>query len=54
MADGRTIETEFSELANYNAENNRARCLIGYQAKLNLAILLSNMSYCMYRFKASN
>lgn len=54
MADRRTIETEFSELANYNAENDRARCLIGYQERLDLAVLASNMSYCMHRFKTNN
>lgn len=54
MADRRTIETEFSELANYNAENNRAHCLTGYREKLDLAVLASNMSYCMKRYGTLN
>lgn len=54
MADRRTIETEFSKLANYNIENDRARCLIGYQERLDLAVLVSNMSYCIHKFKTSN
>lgn len=54
MADRRTIETEFSKLANYNTENDRARCLIGYQERLDLAVLVSNMSYCIHKFKTSN
>lgn len=46
----RTIESDFSLLAYYNAENNRARSLIGFQERLEIAILASNLAYCLERF----
>ena len=46
----RTIETDFSLLTYYNAENNRARSLTGFQERLEVAILASNIEYCLERF----
>ena len=46
----RTIETDFSLLKYYNAENNRARSLAGFQERLEVAILASNMEYCLEKF----
>jgi hypothetical protein len=34
----------------YNAENNRARSLAGFQERLEVAILASNMEYCLEKF----
>ncbi len=50
MALRRTIETDFSLLSYYNAENNRARSLAGFQERLEVAILAYNMAYCLERF----
>jgi len=50
MAIRRTIESDFSLLTYYNAENNRARSLTGFQERLETAILASNMAYCLERF----
>lgn len=46
----RTIETDFSLLKYYNAKNNRARSLAGFQERLEVAILASNIEYCLERF----
>lgn len=46
----RTIETDFSLLKYYHAENNRARSLIGFQERLEIAILASNIEYYLERF----
>ena len=46
----RTIESDFSLLSYYNAENNRARSLAGFQERLEVAILAYNMAYCLERF----
>lgn len=43
MALRRTIESDFSLLSYYNAENNRARSLAGFQERLEVAILAYNM-----------
>ncbi|KRN11638.1 transposase (IS4 family) [Lactobacillus gigeriorum DSM 23908 = CRBIP 24.85] len=50
MAVRRTIESDFSLLTYYNAENNRARSLTGFQARLEIAILAYNLAYCLERF----
>ena len=50
MAIRRTIESDFSLLSYYNAENNRARSLAGSQQRLEIAILAYNMAYCLERF----
>lgn len=50
MAIRRTIESDFSLLTYYNAENNRARSLIGFQSQLEIAILAYNLAYCLERF----
>ena len=50
MAIRRTIESGFSLLTYYNAENNRARSLIGFQSRLEIAILTYNLAYCLERF----
>ena len=50
MAIRRTIESNFSLLTYYNAENNRARSLTGFQARLEIAILTYNLAYCLERF----
>ncbi|MDB6252394.1 IS982 family transposase [Lactobacillus amylovorus] len=50
MALRRTIESDFSLLSYYNAENNRARSLAGFQERLDVAILAYNMAYCLERF----
>ena len=50
MAIRRTIESDFSLLSYYNAENNRARSLAGFQQRLEIAILAYNMAYCLERF----
>ena len=50
MALRRTIESDFSLLSYYNAENNRARSLAGFQERLEVAILAYNMAYCLERF----
>ena len=50
MAIRRTIESDFSLLTYYNAENNRARSLIGFQSRLEIAILTYNLAYCLERF----
>ncbi|PKZ87901.1 hypothetical protein CYJ82_02520 [Lactobacillus crispatus] len=50
MAIRRTIESDFSLLSYYNAENNRARSLVGFQQRLEIAILAYNMAYCLERF----
>lgn len=50
MALRRTIESDFSLLTYYNAENNRARSLTGFQERLEVAILAYNMAYCLERF----
>lgn len=41
----RTIEINFVLLTYYNAENNRVRNLIGFQERLELTILASNLEY---------
>ena len=46
----RTIESDFSLLSYYNAENNRARSLTGFQERLEVAVLAYNMAYCLERF----
>lgn len=46
----RTIDSDFNLLSYYNAESNRARSLIGFQERLEVAILTSNMAYCLERF----
>ncbi|MBI1696128.1 transposase [Lactobacillus crispatus] len=50
MALRRTIESDFSLLSYYNAENNRARGLAGFQERLEVAVLAYNMAYCLERF----
>ena len=50
MALRRTIESDFSLLTYYTAENNRARSLTGFQERLEVAILAYNMAYCLERF----
>ena len=50
MAIRRTIESDFSLLSYYNAENNRARSLAGFQQRLEIAILAYNMAYYLERF----
>ena len=50
MAIRRTIESDFSLLTYYNAENNRARSLTGFQVRLEVAILAYNLAYCLERF----
>ena len=50
MALRRTMESDFSLLTYYNAENNRARSLTGFQERLEVAILAYNMAYCLERF----
>ena len=50
MAIRRTIESDFSLLSYYNAENNRARSLTGFQERLEVAVLAYNMAYCLERF----
>ena len=50
MAIRRGIETNFSLLTYYKAEDNRARSLIGFQQRLEVAILASNLEYCLERF----
>ena len=50
MAIRRTIESNFSLLSYYNAENNRARSLTGFQERLEVAVLAYNMAYCLERF----
>ncbi|KWU07026.1 transposase, partial [Lactobacillus crispatus] len=51
MAIRRTIESVFSLLSYYNAENNRARSLAGFQQRLEIAFLAYNMAYCLERFR---
>ena len=46
----RSIESDFSLLSYYNAENNRARSPVGFQQRLEIAILAYNMAYCLKRF----
>ena len=50
MAIRRSIESDFSSLSYYNAENNRARSLTGFQERLKVAVLAYNMAYCLERF----
>ncbi|QQP29523.1 IS982 family transposase [Lactobacillus ultunensis] len=50
MAVRRTIESDFALLSYYNAENNRARSLTGFQERLEIAVLAYNMAYCLERF----
>ncbi|MGK4036087.1 IS982 family transposase [Lactobacillus crispatus] len=50
MAIRRSIESDFSLLSYYNAENNRARSPVGFQQRLEIAILAYNMAYCLERF----
>lgn len=50
MALRRTIESDFSLLSYYNAENNRTRSLAGFQERLEVAILAYNIAYCLERF----
>ena len=50
MAIRRSIESNFSLLSYYNAENNRARSPVGFQQRLEIAILAYNMAYCLERF----
>ena len=50
MALRRRIESDFSLLSYYNAENNRARSLAGFQERLEVAILAYNIAYCLERF----
>ncbi len=50
MAIRRTIESNFSLFSYYNAENNRARSLTGFQERLEVAVLAYNMAYCLERF----
>lgn len=50
MAIRRGIETNFSLLTYYQAENNRARSLVGFQQRLEVEILASNLEYCLERF----
>ena len=54
MAIRRTIESDFSSLSYYNAENNRARSLTGFQERLKVAVLAYNMAYCLERFNFSS
>ncbi|NHL84031.1 IS982 family transposase, partial [Lactobacillus helveticus] len=42
--------SDFSLLTYYNAENNRARSLIDFQSRLEIAILAYNLAYCLERF----
>src|SRR5699024_5629331 len=49
MAIRRTIESNFSLFSYYNAENNRARSLTGFQERLEVAVLAYNMAYCLDR-----
>ncbi|PXZ33419.1 IS982 family transposase, partial [Lactobacillus helveticus] len=44
MAVRRTIESDFALLSYYNAENNRARSLAGFQELLEVAVLAYNMA----------
>ena len=37
-------------LSYYNAEDNRARSLAGFQDRLEVAVLAYNMAYCLERF----
>lgn len=41
----RTNESDFALLTYYNAENNRARSLTGFQERLEIATLASNLKY---------
>ncbi len=50
MAVRRTIESDFALLSYYNAENNSARSLAGFQELLEVAVLAYNMAYCLERF----
>ena len=50
MAIRRSIESDFSLLSYYNTENNRARSPVGFQQRLEIAILAYNMAYCLERF----
>ena len=50
MAIHRTIESDFSLLNYYNAKDNRARSLIGFQSRLEVEILTYNLAYCLERF----
>lgn len=50
MAIRRSIESDFSLLSYYNAENNRARSPVGFQQRLEIAISAYNMAYCLERF----
>ena len=50
MAIRRSIESDFSLLSYYNAENNRARSPVGFQQRLEIAVLAYNMAYCLERF----
>ncbi|KWU04516.1 transposase, partial [Lactobacillus crispatus] len=45
-----TIESDFSLLGYYIAENTRVRSLAGFQQRLEIAILAYNMAYCLERF----
>lgn len=49
MALRRKIESDFSLLSYYNAENNRASSLAGFQERLEVAILAYNIAYCLER-----
>lgn len=46
----RTIEADFSLLKYYNTENNRARSLTGFQERLEVAVLASNIEDCLEKF----
>lgn len=41
----RTIESDFALLKGYGVENNRARTLVGFQQRLEIAILTYNLGY---------
>ena len=52
---GYTLWTPYRTfLSYYNAENNRARSLAGFQERLEVAILAYNMAYCLERFNQHN
>ncbi|KWU07407.1 transposase, partial [Lactobacillus crispatus] len=46
----RTIEIDFALLTYYNDVNIRARILIGFQSRVEIAMLAYNLAYCLYRF----
>ena len=52
MAIRKSIESDFSLLSYYNAENNRARSPVGFQQRLEIAILAYNMACRLERFNS--